>query len=471
MKRTKINMTDENQLITHMITSTEFLKKIYNSIDPKLFESKYAQIIARWVVEFFDRVGEAPGLAIQDIFQKKAQLVRDEDVREAIGDYLSHLGKQWEQSQIHNVEYSYQNGMEYLRIRNLHHLCDKIQASINRKDPGEGESEVAGFKRMERPVSTGFDLFHDAKVIKDAGEQTDEILFKMPGDLGIAMGPICRGDFVSVNAPMKRGKSWMLQECGFRASLNNLNVWMVSLEMTTKQTARRLWSGFTGKPLKSGKYRLPFFQDGEDGTYDIVYKNKRYEGWSTNMKEIEELQEQYMFNCGGSDFRVSIFPTDTLTLSELKDELENLEFYENFVPDVVIVDYADIMVGNRRKEKRFELDEIWKGLRGIATDRNIVVITASQTSKGTMNNDAGAGDVAEHFGKNSHVTKGIFLNQTDEEKENGILRVNCSINREGATVNSQVIVLQGLSIGRMYLDSKFRKKVNLPNRSGGKDGI
>ena len=467
IKRTKIDLSDEKKLLTNMIVSSEFLKKVQPIVSPKLMEASYSKTLVTWILEFFDYTKEAPGRAIQDIFQSKAKLLQNDETRDSIAEYLTHLSSQWEQAQINNVEYSYKSALEYLRLRQVDYLINQLQAAKSSHNPEQCESLIAQFSRLERPEGTAIDLMNDARIIKESLTQTDERLFKMPGDLGTAIGWICREDFIAISAPPKRGKSWYMMEAGFRAALAGKKVLFVSLEMTKEQTVRRWWSAFNAKPLEGGVYKVPKFEpDGNDG-FDILYEDRKVDGLPTDIASIEKKQRQYNMALGDGEVRLEIFPSGQMTLSMLEDELDKLEFYENFVPDVLIVDYADILKPETKGEKRHQLDDIWLRMRGIAQRRKVALITGSQTGRETTKKDAGADSFAEHFGKAAHITKGIFLNQTKEEKGLNLIRIDCETQREGKTFTEQVVVLQGLDIGRPYLDSKFIGKINMPTRAGG----
>jgi len=138
--------------------------------------------------------------------------------------------------------------------------------------------------------------------------------------------------------------------------------------------------------------------------------------------------------------------------------LSNLEYYENFTPDVIVIDYADIIKG-RIRDYRQQLNEIWIRLRGWAQEKNCLVVTASQTSKQAFTRDARMGDVAEDMRKLATVTKMIALNQTKSEKEAGALRIEPLLYRDGRLNGQQICVLESRDIGRVYLDSRLKKDV------------
>jgi spore coat polysaccharide biosynthesis protein SpsF (cytidylyltransferase family) len=62
--------------------------------------------------------------------------------------------------------------------------------------------------------------------------------------------------------------------------------------------------------------------------------------------------------------------------------LLKVETIDDFVPNVIVVDYADILAPeNLKLEGREKHDETWKMLKNLASSRNCLVITATQSNR------------------------------------------------------------------------------------------
>ena len=72
------------------------------------------------------------------------------------------------------------------------------------------------------------------------------------------------------------------------------------------------------------------------------------------------------------DIIVKHWPTKSAGLNTMRASLDKLKL-QGKNPDVIIVDYADLLKGNSRKERHEELEEIVEGLRGIAGEYESVV--------------------------------------------------------------------------------------------------
>ena len=155
-------------------------------------------------------------------------------------------------------------------------------------------------------------------------------------------------------------------------------------------------------------------------------------------------------------FKLSTHPNSTLNINKIRSILDKWEEREGFVPDVILIDYADILAPERNNiEFRHQQNESWKAMRALSQERHACVLTVTQaaaTSYGKANLDLS--DFSEDKRKYAHVTGMFVLNQTPEEKRSGIIRFGALMVREDAfDINHNVHVLQCLQIGRPYISS------------------
>ena len=465
MKRTKINLTEEKTILINMITNTGYLRQLKDICKSSYFETSYAKIISGWVWEYYDKLEKAPGKDLQDLYLRKKAEIDDEDDLELIADFLSSLNSYYQEMEINNVQYEVQKAEQYFKLRSIEQLGDKLQRAVELKDPASGEKYITDYKRVEKPSGEGVDLFRDAASVRQAYEYSEEHLFKYPGVLGDVMGYFCRGDFFAILAAVKKGKSFYLWDIARYASLFGYNALFFSLEMTQNQMVRRAWQSYVGQPVKPCTIDLPQFTE-EDGKYRIVTESKKYNG--LDLTEVEKKQSLYRRQTKG-EIKIQTYPSGIADIHTLETCLANLEYYDNFVPDVIVIDYADIIKSHGR-DYRHNLNEIWVRLRGWAQQRNCLVVTASQTSKQAFTRDAKLGDVAEDMRKLATVTKMMALNQNDIEKQMGVMRCEPLLYRDGRLHGQQVCVLENRDISRVYIDSQLRGDVlNYEEGEFGKD--
>jgi hypothetical protein len=134
------------------------------------------------------------------------------------------------------------------------------------------------------------------------------------------------------------------------------------------------------------------------------------------------------------------------------------EKQDNFVPDIILIDYADILASDAdssRLEPRNQQNKIWQRLRKLSQQKHCLVVTATQADAASYDkNTLGLSNFSEDKRKYGHVTAMYGLNQSPEEKQIGIMRVNELVIRDGAFDRmNQIKILQCLEIGRPFLDS------------------
>ena len=457
MKRTKIDLSEERQILIYMITSTPFLRQLHGIAKPQLFQSNYSRIISTWIWDYWSNIEKSPGKDIQDLYVRNRSQIPEEEDLELVSDFLQNLSNEHKNQELNNVTYAVQNAVNYFKLRSLEHLKDKIENCIIDKTPQIGEKIIAEYTRVEKPHGSGIDLFRDANDIISAFDNEEEYLFSYPGELGKIIGPFMRGDFLGILGAMKRGKSFWLWYTARRAALMGLKSIFFSLEMTKNEILRRGWQSFVGEPRKGGVIKIPEFVESSGGLWEINHRSQNYKG--VDPSQIKEQQKKYRKELRTEELRVELYPSYSTALNDIQNCLYNLEYYDKFVPDVIVVDYADILLPEMKGDYRHQLNQIWAKLRGWAQERNCMVATGSQSSKKGLEKDSKAGDVAEDVRKLGHVTKMFSLNQTDKEMQDGVLRVESLMNRDYRTSKEQVVVLECREISRIYLDSRLKKDV------------
>ncbi|HQJ90480.1 MAG TPA: hypothetical protein PLB70_07680 [Paludibacteraceae bacterium] len=158
-------------------------------------------------------------------------------------------------------------------------------------------------------------------------------------------------------------------------------------------------------------------------------------------------------------FKLSTHLNDTLTVKQIEALLDTWERQEQFVPDVIVIDYADLLTTEEHLEERPRQNKIWKGLRRLSQQKNQpLVVTATQANAQAYLRDRLR---REHFSedkrKYAHCTAMWGLNQDvkDREKHIGIMRLNNLVIREGEffTNSGEVTVLMNLRRGRPFIAS------------------
>jgi hypothetical protein len=423
------------------------------------FKASYSKTVYKWCQDFFNEFSVSPKQHIKDIYlNNKLSLQDDEETSDNISVLLQSLSKSYEESENINISFEITQCINYLKLRSLELLKDNIEDAVSSNSPEKAEAFISNYKRVEKPSGQGIDLLHDHNKILEALTKEHNEIITFPGAVGNLIAPICRGDFMSFFGPAKRNKSfflWWTTELGM-AQGNKLLY--IPLEMTEEQMIRRSWPSITGQPLYKRIVHSAHFEANEDGKYSIEQEENEMDG--VNLEKIEDMQKKLrrLYRKG----RIKIQPMINANISSIKTLCDNLYYYDNFMPDAIIVDYADYMRPEKNAkvtDHRDSINNVWEGLRFLGLERNIAIITASHTEKKSFDSDIRTSQASEDIRKINNVTCAISLNATNAEKANNIIRLGMMAIREGQFIDDQVVCLQCLDLGRPCIDSRMKKDV------------
>jgi hypothetical protein len=513
----------ERKIIIAMITSSRFLHEIKPIYTDDSLVLPYTRTVAGWCFDYYKQYKNAPEKHIQDIYELHSKNGRfDQTQAELIEKFLSGLSEEYERLKTFNVDYLIDQTETYFRKQALINLRAELGEAIIGGRIDEGEAIVKGFKRIARPETVGVDPIGDERAIREAFRASSkDTLFRMPGDLGDTIGDFKRGFLVGIVASSKKGKTWHLQEIALRALFSGCSVLFVSFEMSERGMIQRIHQNLCGLPTVPGEILIPIFdcaqnqnnictnrrressvglgigegrptvtqikpigKDGKwkakinpkppkeyipctacmgDTDYDpaIWYeiKIKRRLSGSRAVRKGRELTKAFFRN---RKLKLIQFPSGSISVSDLRAYLYNLEYYEGFLPDVIVTDYADKMKPESTNFSRREsLGNIWEAHKGLAQERRCLVVTASQSNTARTGAKTGQGSWAEDISKLNLIDIGFALNQTADEKKQNIMNVTVLAQRHtDFDLTEDVMVLQQLRIGRPYLDS-YRKILNI----------
>ena len=502
---TQINRLDynrEKQILVNLILNNEYCRRVLPALEDEYFRSKSAGTILGWIRSYYDSFKTAPKHHIKDIFETEAQGL-GQDECDQIESVLTHID-QVADTENQNVDYLVDAAYKYCKSRLL-----ELQVAAAQKHLSEGNfdlAEEALSKRFEINIKTETAVsWSDTTLIKDTieymvrKEDPDTAFFRFPGRMGEFFGTLERAWFVAFIAPSKRGKTIYMAETIIAAIQQRKNIVFFSLEMPTKQVFARVLKCVVGNRPGEEDYVVenPIFdcEKNQDGTCDkpnrkgfgsllIDGEKLTYDespGWEVCTEcrgtpdfypiswkipaKKEKLNEAAYFKKAnafmrlyGKHCRTIFYPSKTATVSDMLNDLHALEHNENFIADIIVIDYADLIKPPRGGEKRHTLDDIWEELRSLEQSKNVLLVTASQTNRGAV--DAKyirEQDIAEDYTKIAKLDLGIGLCQTEEMKDQGLMNLNKVVYRHGEFIQSHTCtVLQELSNMQAILDSEFQ---------------
>lgn len=517
----QVDNTTERLICTGLIVSDMVLAQVAPILHADIMTTKYTSTIARWCLDYYRQFGKAPGLHIQDMFESAKRDYLEEETADLIESLLAGLSQDNAGHEMNDL-YVVEQAEQYIKSRQAQILCEDVLALISKGQILEAEGKLAGYSIPKLASTEGNEVF--VSDFWDEQEEQTECLFTLPGALHNLVGPIERDSFISLLAPEKRGKTWWLLYFALTAFRQRRNVAFFSCgDMTKPQMRKRLRHMLTGRDPKRARaiIHMPtldcyYNQIGEcplgEETDSIVLRGKgektkrcgTYEDFPDHVpctkcykskqdrenffgspwmqevklqdieKPLDEACAAILKRSGHKHFKLFCCPPATLTVSQISAQLDILQQQEGFVPDVIVIDYADLLdvePSARRLEYRHQINASWMAMRALSQTRRCALITATQSKLETRKkSQVDQWDTSEDKRKLAHVTAMLALNQTPAEKRQGLMRIsNIAMRDDDFDTEKNVAVLQCLAAGKPYIISypyRMRQTENQRNRSG-----
>lgn len=170
---------------------------------------------------------------------------------------------------------------------------------------------------------------------------------------------------------------------------------------------------------------------------------------------------------------VKYFPMHTASVNTLRSYYEKLLITKGWRPDVIIIDYADIMRSSRKyDDPRHELKLLYEELRSWCGEIKTPLWTASQTNRAATESEViGLESISEAYGKAMTSDVIITLSRKRVEKAAGWGRLYMAKNRAGRdgllytikidTARSNFIVTAEESPEKLSVDEQQEMKMAL----------
>lgn len=414
----------------------------------------YYKDIVRSAKAFMDKYGEVPGEHTADLIEElqerePAKASAYEEIYDSMLDSNENLNKKFvlEKAEVFVQAQRIQKG-----------ISDAIDTLEANQPSSVAEARSILQKSLEFSAEVDdFGVFiHDEKrSLNFLDEDNKNFLCGIPELDRYGYGP-GRGQFHLFVAPSGRGKSWWLQHLAKAMMMQHKKILYITLEMGETSVCQRLM-----QMLFSIQKRRE-----DEIMHSQVVKDKLNRFSSIEPKTIEErpafdddnieehLRSKIMGLKNRSPILVKQFPTGSLTVEHLEAYLDNLEASVGFIPDVILIDYIDIMKLEGNVE-RFAIKKQYEGIRGIAVKRNVAICTATQTNKAGVDAKlVTEKDSTESYTKIAISDSVITYSQTPEENKMGLARLYTDKGR-GDVSKFQVVISQAYGVGQFMLTSAF----------------
>ena len=205
-------------------------------------------------------------------------------------------------------------------------------------------------------------------------------------------------------APTNRGKSIALCHCGKRAVIMGKKVLHYTMELSEEDVAERY-----------------------DSSFSKISMSSLFDEEAALVAQLEKLGMRW-----GNALIIKEYPAGKPTLAMMSAHF-NQCVRSGFVPDMILIDYLDLMrPTHRRLQKREELSDLTTETRGWAMELGLPIWSATQSQRIAISMETHTEEqVGEDIGKVNIADVVITINQTREEVMQNKMRLFLAKNRNG----------------------------------------
>lgn len=439
----------QENVLTVLCFHDDAAKAIRPALEATLFESRVYQDIASQAITFLDQYGTSIGDHLFDVFEG---VLEGDDPRKASLYRKTFQALAATKDGI-NLKYVQESLQKFVHLQGLKRAILAAVEKIEAGRPDEAEVIIeAGMRARSISFDSGTRLTDTQKSLQFLNTQDDGFPTGIEALDSAGVMPARKTLFLFI-APAKKGKSWFLTHVGKFALLQRLKVLVITLEMSEERYAQRFMQSLFSVSKREGEVMIPKMRRSDNGHFMGV-DFARVQRPSLTDKGIRKFLEASVSEKLASKPPLVIkeFPTSSLTISQYKAYLDSLERIDNFVPDIVLLDYPDLMELDS-KDLRVELSRVFKQLRGVAVERNhaLVVPTQGNRESATARTTSDV-HVAEDYSKIATADVVVTYSQTPEEKRMGLARLFVA-NARNDEDKFQVLISQAYPVGQFALDS------------------
>ena len=433
----------ETLILKHLLDDESFTRRTLPYLKSDYFSDRTEKLVYQAIDKFVNKYNNLPTREALIIEIDSEDSISDEDFsncKSVISGLIieSEENKEW---LVETTEKFCQEKALYLAIMNSIAIIDGKEKNEKGKIP-----EI-----LTEALSISFDpnIGHD--FIIDSDDRFDyyhRVEERLPFDLDymnrITNGGVPKKSLNIIMAGTGVGKSLVMCHMAAANLMDGKNVLYITLEMAEEKIAERIDANLLNVPL--------------DELVDLpksMYK-----------KKIDKLT-----STTSGRLIIKEYPTAVAGAGHFRHLINELKLKKSFAPDILYVDYLNICSSARLRpganvNSYTYIKAIAEELRGLAVEKNLPVISATQTTRsGFSNSDPGLEDTSESFGLPATADFMVALIITEELEADNQIMVKQLKNRYNDPTQYKRFVL-GMDRSKMRLYDVDDNQQTLMNDSG-----
>ncbi len=456
----------ECKVLAAMIGSPAVLARVAPKWEEGMFSSPHCNLIASWCISFHQEHSTCPGKGVIHLFESWRDKNQDEETIKLVEKQLSAASAKWEEMEDGTTPEALVNiaGEHFNRVK-LKRLSEAIQGDLDVGKLDKAEERINSHCKVELGAGSSVALLNDEEEIQSTFDhEFHESLVDYPGDLGKFFNrTLRRGGFIAFGGPEKSGKSYMLLDVAIRALEQHRKVAYFQVgDLTKTEFKERFLVRVARHPLTPSTVKWPTELILDDSHPKAIHRDREFTealNAEISIKACKKMLSKKL-KTKRVFFRLSCHGNMTIDVTGMRSILESWA-REDWIPDVVICDYADVLAPRSGlKDKLEQINDSWARMRTLSQECNCLLVTATQVKRSAYGKAFLTRDeTADDKRKLSHVTGMVGISCGDQDKENGVARLNWVVLREREFVSSRTVtVAQCLDLSQSCVLSMFNPK-------------
>ena len=325
-----------------LLTQRDFLLNIADSLDSEYFESQAHKWIIEYIIKYFSQYHTYPTIETLAIEIKK---IDNEVLRISLTDSIREAYKMSDVSDLEWVEKEFSDFCKNQQMKKA------IMTSVDLLNLGDYDG-IRGLINDAMKAGEEKNIGHIYETDVESRYRKDDrnvIPFPWKTFNELTQGGYGKGDLVLLFGNPGGGKSWGVIAMGAYAAALGFNVVHYTLELS---------EGYVGK------------------RYDAVFSGIDVDKLDNHRNDVNEAIAKIK-----GKIVIKEYAPKRASLDTIEAHLQQLEHQNEFKPDMIIIDYLDLLRTKGRKERKDEIDDVYTDAKGMAKELGIPVISPSQANR------------------------------------------------------------------------------------------
>ena len=405
-----MNPADFEKIILKLLfTNKDVTKKILPFLRDSIFDLPNIKIIVKEILKFNEERNVFPTASDMKL------LLIDKEV---LDDFLTIITMDISE---YDVDFLLEQVQEFFVYKLVHGENIEIALKLSDRKITEVLKHTEALREylaFSFDTKIGLDLLEDGEATYDYFQSKDRVVSTgLPTVDEIFDGGWHEKTLSLFLAQTSLGKSLIMASQAANCLMENKNVLILSLEMSEQKYAHRIYANIL----------------------DIEMNNIKDLEKNAFLAKIDNLKSSLK-----SKLIIKQYPPKSITTNNIKHILAELKGKIQFVPDIIFVDYLEIMkscYATKNDNSFSELKKISEEVRGIAVEYAVPIISGVQINRGAFDSASiGLEDISQSIGVTYTADVIIGVTVPEEMKDKNKYVWTILKNRDGGSKGKKIIV-------------------------------